>query len=326
MNGPVRWAIGLLLAGAAVVGPVGVAHADPAEPSDYRSTVTAVNPETPAIHVEIVGGDSFVQLTVDLGTEVVVTGYDGEPFLRFLADGTVEENDHAPTTHLSRSRFGTEVPAGADASLPPAWERVGGAGRYSWHDHRAHWMSTQPPPNFERGDRIQEGIIALVVAGEPVEITVATDWVPAPSGAPLYIGAGAGGAVLLLALMARRRVAWSLLAAATAATAAGWWQFSSLPSETGPLVVWWLLPAVAVASALGALVLGARLSSYALVLLGSLELGAWAVLRADGAFKAVLPTDAPYWLDRGVLAGSVVVAVGVAVGGVVGLARGDERT
>ena len=49
--------------------------------------------------------------------------------------------------------------------------------------------------------------------------------------------------------------------------------------------------------------------SYALVLLAALELAVWVWLRRDAAFRAIIPTDAPFWLDRGVLAATAVVAV-----------------
>jgi hypothetical protein len=75
-----------------------------------------------------------------------------------------------------------------------------------------------------------------------------------------------------------------------------------------------------------ALALGYRLVSYALVLLGAIELGAWVVIRRDGAFRALIPTDAPFWLDRGVMAAAAVAAVAAAVGGAVGLYRGSRAT
>ena len=106
-----------------------------------------------------------------------------------------------------------------------------------------------------------------------------------------------------------------------AATGVGYWQFRSLPPETGPLLVWWLLPAIAAVSSLVALLLGRRLVSYALVLLAALELAVWVWLRRDGAFRAIIPTDAPDWLDRGVLAAAGVAAVLVAVGAAVAMFR-----
>ena len=100
----------------------GTAHADPAGPTDYRSEILSIEPSTPSVSFEVIGGDSFVQMTADPGTEVLVTGYFGEPYLRFLADGTVEENRNSPTTYQNEERYGSDAPdfASADADpIPP---------------------------------------------------------------------------------------------------------------------------------------------------------------------------------------------------------------
>src|SRR4029450_5663544 len=86
-----------LVALAAVLVHAAPAAADPPRPSDFRSTVTAVTPDTPGLRAEIVGGDAFLELTVD-GHEVVVAGYSGEPYLRFSKDGRVEGNRRAAAT------------------------------------------------------------------------------------------------------------------------------------------------------------------------------------------------------------------------------------
>ena len=86
--------------------PVGVAHADPAVPTDFATEVVGIEPATPSIDVGVVGGDSFVELTVEPGTDVVVLGYWGEPYLRFNSDGTVEENRRSPTVAENESRYG----------------------------------------------------------------------------------------------------------------------------------------------------------------------------------------------------------------------------
>ena len=105
----------------------------------------SITPPTATVEVEVIGGDSFVQLTATPGTEVLVEGYQQEPYLRFRTDGVVEENQRAPTTYLNASRFGGgDVPAGADPALPPDWKQVATGGTFAWHDHRAHWMDPQP--------------------------------------------------------------------------------------------------------------------------------------------------------------------------------------
>jgi hypothetical protein len=230
---------------AAAVVLAGLAPADSAGPTDYRTTVLSITPPTEKIAVEVVGGDAFLQLTVDRGTSVVVLGYQGEPYLRFRADGEVLENERSPTTYLNQSRYGTTAPAGADPTLPADWKVVGQGGRYAWHDHRAHWMEPNPPPFAVPGDRILDSAVPLRVDGVDTSVALATDWLRRPSRVPLYVGAGIAAGLVVVALVLRRRLAWVLLVTAAAAAGIGWWEYVSLPSETGPLSVWWLLPASA---------------------------------------------------------------------------------
>ncbi len=302
--------------------PAGVAGADPAGPTDFETIVVSVTPPSEAIDVDVIGGDSFLQLTAAPGNEVIVEGYQQEPYLRFRPDGVVEENRRSPTTYLNASRYGgDDVPAGADATLPPDWQPVGSGGRYAWHDHRIHLMQPGTPADRAPGDQVQAATVAMDVNGEPVDVAVAVYWLPAPSRVPLAIGAAIGAGLVILAVVTRHRLGWPLLAVAVAAAGIGWWQFSSLPSETGPLLVWWLLPAIATVSVVVALALGRRLVASALVLLAALELGAWVVLRREGVWRALIPTDAPFWLDRSVMAATVVVAVAAAIGAVLAMFR-----
>lgn len=311
-----RCLAGAVLGLIGVVGTGGVAHADPAGPTDYLSEVLSVDPATPTIHVDIVGGDSFVELSVDPGIEVIVLGYEAEPYLRFRADGGVDENRRAPTTYLNVNRFATATaPASADPAAEPEWVAVGSGGRYAWHDHRAHWMSTSSPPANARGDRVAEGVIPLTVAGTDVSVRVASVWQPVPSRAPVTAGAVMAGFCVLIAWSSRRRTAWALVVISTAAAGIGAWQYLSLPAETGPSPMWWALPAVAGACSLLSLVLGRNLVSTGLVLLAGVELAVWTWLRRNNMFRAVLPTNAPFWLDRGVTAAAgVAAAVGIVVG------------
>jgi hypothetical protein len=312
----------VVLAAAGVVAPGGVVHADPAGPTDYRSTITAGEPATPGIEVSIVGGDSFLRIVAAPGVDVVVLGYQQEPYLHIRPDGVVEENQRSPAAYLNADRYGTGTPpAGADPALAPNWQQVGAGGAWAWHDHRSHWMSPDPPDGAVPGAPIQTSTVPLVVDGAPVTVTVSTAWLAAPSRMPLAVGAAAGLAAVVLAVARRARLAWALLAVSLAAAGVGYWQYASLPSETGPLLVWWLLPAVAAGSLLLAVLLGRRLVAYALVLLAALELAVWVWLRRDAAFRAIIPTDAPSWLDRGVLAATGVAAVAVAAGAAIALFR-----
>lgn len=319
-----RWRLlgGLSAAGLAVLTPAGVARADPAGPTDFATVVTSMDPSVAGVEVSVVGGDSFLRIAVDPGIDVVVLGYEQEPYLHVRPDGVVEENQRSPATYLNADRYGGGTPpAGADAGLPPNWRPVSAGGSWSWHDHRAHYMSSDPPADGAPGMLIQSSTVPLLVDGVPVTVGVSTTWVPAPSRLPLAIGAAAGGAAVLLALVWRSRLGLALLAVAAAAGVIGWWQYRSLPPETGPLVVWWLLPAIAAGSVLVALVLGRRLVADALVLLAALQLAVWVWLRRDAAFRAIIPTDAPFWLDRGVMAATGVVAVLAALGAAAAMFR-----
>lgn len=218
---------GLLLA----LGVSSPAAADPAGPTDYLSEITAIEPATSSISVEVLGGDSFVQLEVENGTEVVVIGYRSEEYLWFQADGTVLENRNAPSTYTNDDRFGGgELPANATPDAEPDWEEVASNGRYSWHDHRAHWMQSIRPAGAQVGDQIVEGVIPLLVDGDEVDVTVISTWLPEPSPVP-----GLGGALLGFAVAAsgavfyraRRQWAWAAIPVSVLALGAGAAQFLS---------------------------------------------------------------------------------------------------
>ena len=78
---------------------------------------------------------------------------------------------------------------------------------------------------------------------------------------------------------------------------------------------------LATACVVVALVLGWRLLSFALVLLAAVQLALWVFVRREGAFRAIIPTDAPFWLDRGVMAAAAIVAVIAAIGAAVAMFR-----
>ncbi|WP_040492841.1 hypothetical protein [Ilumatobacter nonamiensis] len=301
-------AIVLLLGG-------GTAHADPAGPTDYRSEILSIEPATPSIAIDVIGGDSFVRLRAESGTEVMVLGYFGEPYLWFLPDGDVRENQNSPTTYQNEERYGADAPDFASADAEPDWETVASAGTYAWHDHRAHWMQPIRPAGQEPGDQILEQVIPIEVDGDPVSVTVISTWEPEPSMLPAIAG-GIVGAIVVgaAAWWSRRNAAWAvaLTPIALAATLAGWWQYSSLPSETDPRLVWPLLPALALAACVAAVPLRTRSPFAALAagLVASSELIVWAFIKRDGLSAAIVPTDAPQWFERFVLVAAFVAGVG----------------
>ena len=291
------------------------AFADPPVATDYRSSVVAIDPPTPTVHVSIVGGDSFVSLRVDRGTSVDVVGYSGEPYLRFLPTGEVLENRASVTYYTSRSRYGSSVPASVGPSTPPQWERVATDGEYVWHDHRTHWMNPSPPLGRHPGDVILEARVPLVVDGGQVSVEVISTWEPAPSPVAAWLGLAAGAVLAAAAVVWRRHrpVAVAIVAVAgVAALVTGMWQFRSVPALTGPTKLSWALP---VAGLLAVVAAGAMMRqawwAWAAVAVAGGELLVWSWLRRRHLSAAVLPTNAPFWLDRAVTAAVFVGAAAV---------------
>ncbi|MGA9278481.1 hypothetical protein [Ilumatobacter sp.] len=312
---PLRWALASAIVILALVVGGGTAHADPAGPTDYRSEILSVEPATTGVSLDILGGDSFVQLTAEPGTEATVVGYFGEPYLWFLPDGEVRENRNSPTSYQNENRYGADAPDFATADADPDWETVARSGSFAWHDHRAHWMQPIRPAGQEPGDQILEQVIPITVNGEDVAVTVISTWEPEPSMLPAIIGGLLGAAVVAVAVwLSRRSAGWAIVLApvALAALVAGWWQYTSLPAETGPRLVWPLLPALAVVAAVAAYPLRNRspFLAQAAGLVAASELVVWAFIKRDGLTAAIVPTGAPQWFERLVLVAAFVAGVG----------------
>lgn len=181
---------------------------------NYRSEVHGIEPPVPGLSAQILNYDADMLLTNKSDKTVVVEGYEGEPYLRFAPDGTVEANVNSPAYYLNTDRYGTTpVPANADPDAEPDWKVVGGTGEFQWHDHRSHYMSTTTPPQVtDEGERtkIFDYRIPLQVDGRPAAINGTLFWVGS-SGFPIlpFIGLGvlALGSVALVVVVRRRRSA-----------------------------------------------------------------------------------------------------------------------
>ena len=294
------------------------AAADAAGPTDYRSEVTGIDPEVDGVRAAIVGGDAFLELTVAPGTEVVVAGYEDEPYLRVLADGTVEHNLRSPTTYLNEDREGgASVPPSADADAAPEWESIAGGGQYAWHDHRTHWMGATPPA-VERGEQVGGAYdpwrVPITIDGEAAEIQGTLTYESAVS--PLPWIALALVVSVAIAVAARRAplvvAGAALLVVAILAAVVGWAEYDVSPTGAGANPLLWALPLVAAAGALTTLVLRRRPAIAAIAALAAIAvLTAWGLLRLGVLLHPVLPSSLPDWLDRA----AVALSLGVSAGG-----------
>lgn len=185
--------IGALAVGwALVVVPVtpASAHGSTPDGTNYRSRVTAItDPGGAAVGTpdgvawRVLGGDGLLQVTTT-DAEVVVEGYDDEPFLRVGPDG-VFENRNSPATYLNADRYANiTVPADVDATAPPEWRRVSDAAQWQWHDHRIHWMAPTPPPPIgdrpDVGQRVLDWVVPFEVDGDRFDARGVLDYVPPP--------------------------------------------------------------------------------------------------------------------------------------------------
>jgi hypothetical protein len=173
--------------------------------SDYRVTVAEISPQVQGLHASVADVAGTLRLTWSGAGTLVIDGYDGEPYLQISAAG-VERNVRSPATYLNQNRYArVKVPAIADSSAAPEWQRISGGRTVVWHDHRTHWMDTAPPA-MVAADRSQTHVIydawkvPLQVDGKPVSIVGRLLWIPPPSGMP-WLLAGVAAAAILLALL-----------------------------------------------------------------------------------------------------------------------------
>lgn len=306
-----------LALGLAVVSAPGVAHADAAAPTDYRTTIVSVSPQIDGLEVSIEGGDSFVRLTAPAGAEVVVHGYAGEPYLRFSADGLVETNRLSAATYENERRYGVnEVPSFVDHTAAPVWDEVTTGRTWAWHDHRSHWMDDEPLIGLEPGESLPLQTIPITVDGRPVGITVETTLVAAPSPWPSAFGVLIGVQLVLLGWwLGPATATLTTLVVALAATVTGAGQFLSLPPETGPSQLWWIMPTIALVAGITAIATYGRseLLVRGLLALAGVQLALWAFARRAVFSRPVLPTDLAFWFDRATtaaaLAGGSLIAI-----------------
>jgi hypothetical protein len=310
------------------------AAADPPAPSDYRSVVDAIEPAADGVDAGVVGGDAFLELTVEPGREVVVAGYQGEPYLAFRPDGTVQRNRRSPATYVNESRDGAaEPPAGTDAEAEPDWETVADGGTYAWHDHRIHWMGSGRPDGADPGEWTRPWTVDITVDGTPTRITGTLALVEGVNPLP-WLTLGLAAAVAVAIAGRRRPLLAAVIAALVAAALAGgvgWSQWTDAPAGSGvsPLLV--AVPLAGLVAAGLALALAPRLGRRfvtAATLAGAAAVAGWALLRLEVLWTPVLPTVLDAGLDRAGTAlglGLALAAAGLVVwGSGIALMEGEQ--
>lgn len=316
---------GALATVVAMAAPAGAHTVGGVNATNYRTTIRSVSAGATGVTVRAIDNGDRLELRNTGKQDVIVEGYDDEPYLRVGPRGAFE-NTRSPARYLNRARRNPEPPpASADPTAAPEWKKVGSGTTVRWHDHRAHWMDTVDPPVVQRapGEEhlIQAFTIVLRRGGETIRVKGDVRWIPGPSPWPWI----AGAAVLAIGTVvaARRRAAAGVLGAVLAAAltgavvhAVGSWTYATNPfgNRAGDA-----LPTIG-AVALGAVALvqlrrrGLRAAAPLLVFAG-LFLGiAIGLADMSALSKSQLPTDLAPALDRLTIAVALGGGFGVAVG------------
>ena len=203
-------------AGAALCAVLAVAAPAGAKDAGLVSELRGTKPPVSGLEIEVSGGDRFLVLTNGTGKQVVVKGYEDEPYLRFLPNKVVQENVRSPSKYANEDRYAlTPLPPQANSGAPPKWRTVSRDGSYRWFEHRIHYMEKGTPPQVkDEGVRtkIFDWSVPMTVGGAQVRAIGTLAWVPADSSGAsggLIAAVVAGIALLLSALaymlMRRRR-------------------------------------------------------------------------------------------------------------------------
>jgi hypothetical protein len=152
----------------------------------FRSQFESLSPAVEGVSVEVLNYDDRLLLVNRSGKTVAITGYEGEPYARLRADGTVDVNRRSPTHYLNEERYGgTPVPKSADPKAPPQWQTVARNGRFEWHDHRIHWMSkdTVPPQvkDQDKRTKVFDWRVPITVGSQRGSLVGTLFWQPAAS-------------------------------------------------------------------------------------------------------------------------------------------------
>ena len=170
-------------------------------PTNYRSEVLGMSPRLPGVSVHLLDLGNRVELVNQGAVDVIVLGYQGEPYLRVGPAG-VFENRRSPSVALNRvtgasTPTTTALPNPASFG-PPSWRRTGGGRSVRWRDRRTRLEGPAPDSVKAAPDRrhvvVPQWLIALRRETTDAAVAGRITYVPGPSPVPWLAVAG----VLLL--------------------------------------------------------------------------------------------------------------------------------
>jgi hypothetical protein len=196
-----------LTAALALAAPAAAHQANP----NFLTRVDSITPSSPGLTVDVLNRDDQLALRNGTDQDVIIWGYNDEPYARIAADGTVSVNTRSPAYYLNDDRYGgAKVPDGIDGKDPPQWKVLDRSRRFQWHDHRMHWMAKTRPPQVKNPDKrttVFHWKVPLSVGDKKGDIAGTLFWTP-PPGTPVGFLIVASVLVVVLcaaALVVRRR-------------------------------------------------------------------------------------------------------------------------
>jgi hypothetical protein len=309
----------------------GPAAADPPRPTNFESRILSVDPPLDRAAVSIEGGDAFMVLTVEPGQEAMVPDYGDDdterPYLRFMADGTVQVNERSAAASANDSRFGA-ADAAFDPEAEPTWRTVADGGTYAWHDHRIHLMVPDDMAVVDDRGRVDLGgpegtwEVPLIVGGVDSVVRGELVRLDAPAPWPWYaVIVVLAATMLALVALAGPAPPWVwptlLVLAAAAASCVSWVELSEAPEGSGasavPLVIA-CASLVGAAIAVGARWLGPRAASLVLAgtALAASTLLWWGATRHAVLVSEILPSGLGP-IDRAANAAAIGLGLATAV-------------
>ncbi|MBV8559541.1 MAG: hypothetical protein JO050_02120, partial [Acidimicrobiia bacterium] len=178
-------------------------------PTDYRSEVLGVTPPLPGVSVRLLDLGNRVEVVNTSASDVVVLGYQGEPYLRVGPSG-VYENRLSPSVALNSvtatNTSPSTPPLAAGAQPAPSWRRIGGGRSVRWRDRRTRWAAPAPAQVSAAPDVshvvVPQWLIGLRQGAQDASVAGRITYVPGPSPWPwvglatLLLAATVAGALL----------------------------------------------------------------------------------------------------------------------------------
>lgn len=184
-----------LLLALAVAAPASAHEGDP----HYRSVVDAIAPPTDGLSAQILDHDDALLVVNTSDSDVTVLDFDGKPYARLLADGTVQVDDR------SSLATGENAPPADGRRAGGGWVTVDRTGRYEWHDPRINYRTHPVPPQVtdqSKQTKVKDWRVPLLVAGVPGAIDGTLTWVGEPGAGSSFPTAAVVSLVVLVLLAA----------------------------------------------------------------------------------------------------------------------------